>query len=549
MTVTTTGTFQPRRPGGRFRRCTSARLVRWCWVLCVVVALYSQVWWTTTHSVISPTGILSEQSVSQSHWRNQHAPPYFSFQLNYGNPLNPNSLGNVSIMSLAPRPWRSNALVLLVQKKHSSYQKRDSYGMLLESLRLLRDHYLLLNYPHHLDNVDIFLFHTGDFHMEDVQRIESLLLTEQRPRGAENATLTPNKSPHSHQGLVKLVNVEHTPYWRLPHNLRHDNVSEWHTPDLFSVGYRHMCRFFAITIWDFFDTLNQQLTASSSSSSSWSVSSNQNNTLAASSTSSSSKAPYEYIWRLDEDSWILSDISYNLFDFMRSHNHVYGFRLCSYELTHHKFMPHWWERWHASLKRRKSARWPLSWDLCGVYNNFFVTRLDWFRSKPVQAFLTNEIDRRGFLYRQRYGDLLVHSLAMYAFAPSHQIHRFLDFTYQHVTLMDRNQHPQPKENCSLLLWGAIQAGYLDQHANQTLEAFARRYRVEQCLEYCRQQQQQHRATMGNTTFLCPIHVHDLTADDLSPTYSHLPSELYRTISLATIAAGKVELKGVGRLSG
>jgi hypothetical protein len=184
--------------------------------------------------------------------------------------------------------------------------------------------------------------------------------------------------------------------------------------------------------------------------------------------------------------------------------------------------------------------------LCGFYNNFFVASLSLFQSKPVQAFLKNEIDRRGFIYRQRYGDLLVHTLAVYAYAPPQRIHRFLDFTYQHMTFVDHDK------DCPLL-WGAIQAGYLDQHANETLTLFYQQYHLDRCLETCRNNSttnphDDNSDNNKNNNNTCRIHVRSLTASDLSPTYSHLPPHIL-SISLYTIAAGKVELPAMGYLSG
>ncbi len=399
----------------------------------------------------------------------------YEYNISYGNTRNPKSLGNISILSQTPRSFRTNAIAILIQKQHSTY-RRDSYGLLLQTLQLLRDNYLLQDYPNNLDNVDVFLFHTGEFHFTDAIVLESLLL----------------ETTNYPVGIVKLVNLNNTPYWRLPHNVRNDNATEWLVADIFPIGYRHMCRFFAITIWDFFQQLGT----------------------------------YDYILRLDEDSLILSPITYNIFDFMKDRGYIYGFRMCSYELTHHKFVPQWWERWHSKIQH-KAKRWPLDWNLCGIYDNFFVASTSFFQSKPVQAFLKQEIDQRGFIYRLRYGDLLVHSLAVYAFAPPERIHRFLDFTYQHMTFV--------VGECPTL-WGAIQAGYTDPKAKETLGKFYHDHHIDRCLAICQK----------TKVTICPLHVHHLGIEDLSPTYSHLS---LRNISLYTIAAGKVELEGMGNLSG
>jgi hypothetical protein len=130
-----------------------------------------------------------------------------------------------------------------------------------------------------------------------------------------------------------------------------------------------------------------------------------------------------------------------------------------------------------------------------------------------------DVDQRKFVYRKRYGDLVIHSMAVYAFARKEQIHRFLDFTYQHFTL--------GPDGC--ILWGGIQAGYLDPHADALLDQFY-----------------QSRVTSQTG---CRANVTHLTAQDLSPSYSHLSDDWKEKISLRTICSGRVELSGQGILSG
>ena len=386
-----------------------------------------------------------------------------------------NKFANVTMTSRsADRPLRDNAIVFLVQKSHSTYENRDSYGMLLKTLDLLYKNYLSVDDGINMKNTDIVLFHTGDYSDEDLDVIEPRILQNQQ----------------QHNGIVKLVNLKDTPYWNLQPNLRNDDPQDWLDYHLFPIGYRHMCRFFAIKIWDFFDTLNEQ-----------------HNTN------------YRYIWRLDEDSYIHSPINYNVFDFMANHRYVYGYRLCSYELSQNKFVPHWFEKWHTKIKPNR----PIDWKLCGFYNNFFVADLQFMKSKRVQSLLHNEIDKRGFIYRKRYGDLVVHSMLVYAFAPPERIHRFLDFTYEHKTIDKRVN----KDGC--IIWGAIQEGYMDLDSSTTFQHYQDQY------------------LSGNTE--CVANQTQLSYQDLSPTYSHLSDELKKSICLRTISAGKVETAGKGILSG
>ncbi len=381
------------------------------------------------------------------------------------------------LQSLAPRSCRSNAIVIMAQKKHSTYA-RDSFGLLLKALDLLHDNYFQQN-SSFIDNVDVFIFHTGDLNANpDLELLEYHL------------TKTTSSTATTSRGLVHLVNLKDTLFWKLPPWHKHDNrEKDWSVHDLFPLGYRHMCRWFGIQIWNFFEQLNQQ----------------QN-------------CHYRYLLRLDEDSFIHSPIRYDLFDFMQQHNYIYGYRLCAYELDYNKLVYNWFNKWHERTKPLRT----IDWELCGFYNNFFVADLQFFTSRKVKNFL-REMDRMGFIYRKRYGDLIIHSMAVYAFGPTEQIHRFLDFTYQHVTI---DHVLTPEKGC--VVWGGIQAGYNDLHASRTLDDYYKK------------------RVIGRG---CTANVSIMGANDLSPSYSHLPAELKQQLALRTIVAGKVETPHKGILSG
>jgi hypothetical protein len=374
--------------------------------------------------------------------------------------------GNITIVSRVEAKCRNNAVVILAQKKHSTYD-RDSYGLLIKSLGLLAENYVTFN--DHAENMDVFLFHTGDFDHRDLDIMEPLL-------GAR-------------KGILKLVNLTGSAYWKLPSWHAKDNQSHWALSDVFPVGYRHMCRWFGVKIWDFFEQLNHQLGCS-----------------------------YRHLLRIDEDSFILSPIHYDIFDYMKDSDFAYGYRMCAYEMDYNRHIAPWFSKW----KRKTPMKREITRDLCGFYNNFFVADLLFFQSAPVRKYL-KALDRQGFIYRKRYGDLMIHSTAVYAFADPERIHRFLDFTYQHVTT-DHILHPE--QGC--VVWGGIQAGYQDPNAERTLGSFYKEYVL-------------NKKCTANTTYM--------QEQDLSPTYQHLTDEWKGRVKLKTIIAGKVELPSQGRLSG
>jgi hypothetical protein len=157
--------------------------------------------------------------------------------------------------------------------------------------------------------------------------------------------------------------------------------------------------------------------------------------------------------------------------------------------------------------------------MCGVYNNFFIAKLALFQSDPVQQFL-HFVDRKGLIYRKRLGDLMIHSMAIYAFSPQEKIHRFLDFTYEHGTV-------DPDTGC--VVWGGIQAGFDDPNSDQILDDFYQKkvFQIRNCT---------------NKDYI-------MSEESLSPTYSHLPQNLKGNLVVRSIMAGKVELPDKGSLSG
>ena len=293
-------------------------------------------------------------------------------------------LHNVTIVKGGDRHCRKNAIVYLAQKRHSTYD-RDSYGILLESLELMYKNYLSLD--DHRNNADVLIFHTADFDGKDLDAFESRFGTEFRK-------------------LITLVDIANTHYWKRPKWHESDNPNEWYAYPLFSEGYRKMMHWFAIDIWNFFADHAKNTGCS-----------------------------YDYIMRFDEDSFLHSPIRYDIFDFMKGNGYNYGFRLCSYEM---QVTQRIFKLWRKSRKGWNPIR-EIDLEMCGVYNNFFVAKLDFFQSSEVTQFL-KFVDRQGMIYRRRLGDLMIHSMSIYAFARPETIHRFLDFTYEHGTV-------DPKSGC------------------------------------------------------------------------------------------------------
>jgi alpha 1,2-mannosyltransferase len=167
--------------------------------------------------------------------------------------------------------------------KHSSYG-RDSFGLLKQSVQLLFRNYNSI-FLH-----DVVFFHTGDVPVDKQQEVIALCMRS-RARFLQ-------LEPH---------------HFALPAGT--PSPSTWRYSKKFSVGYRHMIRFFTSGLW--------QVMA---------------------------QEGYEYVMRMDEDSFLWSPIRYNVFSFMASHGYEYGYRLASLERDGQA------ERFHTFVRKYSQSR-------------------------------------------------------------------------------------------------------------------------------------------------------------------------------------------------
>ena len=213
------------------------------------------------------------------------------------------------------------------------------------------------------------------------------------------------------------ISFERVPpeHWRLPAALEGANRSEWSGWPRFSVGYRHMCRWYVIGLWE---------------------------VLAA--------RGYEWVMRMDEDSRLLSPIRHDLFAHLAGRGQAFGFHMASYESGFEG------ERFHTFVRRflvaTHGADFRPSWllescganatvadfsvrrcgQLYGFYNNFFVSSVSFWTSPDVRRFLAH-VDESHTIYTRRYGDMLLQSVALQTYLPREQAQMLDEFTYEHAT--------------------------------------------------------------------------------------------------------------------
>jgi alpha 1,2-mannosyltransferase len=294
------------------------------------------------------------------------------------------------------------AIVYLAQNTHTDplWGRRSRRAMLEKSLDLLFKNYNdKFRHP-------VIIFHEGDFKPKDQEEVI---------KGRD---------------LIQFREI----HFEIPSFLRKDEIPEkW--SGIYTMGYRHMMRFYAIMIYDTLDELG-----------------------------------YDYFMRLDDDSFIHSPIEYNLFEFMEKNGYEYGYRVDTHEdkcyllgfsetilgyvkskqikptfLYQHLELPSIKSILKNYIKSALEKLYPdkqytfeqiSEYDRWGYYDNFYITKISFWKRPEVQSFL-HYLDRVGGGYKYRWGDHLQQSAAIQIFMPKDKLHKFTDWTYEHATF-DRN---------------------------------------------------------------------------------------------------------------
>ena len=297
------------------------------------------------------------------------------------------------------------AIIYLAQVRHASYGL-DSLAYLERSLRHL------FHYYNEQQRDDVIILHEGDFEAATQARV-----------------LTP------YAGHAIRFHLLTSKYWAMPVKLRNTNRSTWEGYPHYSEGYRTMIRFFSVSLWNLMDDLG-----------------------------------YEYVMRMDEESLLRSPIRYNLFERMQLEDIEYGYRQTAVEtgfggahagvhgflkgyLLREEITPEWLFASCNPSVRHTAARaaalgggdgWSLTQsalrnftivhcgEFVGFYNNFFITKVRFWRSERVQRFLQH-VDRSGFIYTRRWNDIIWQTSTVRIFMPMQRVRLLDDFSYEHFT--------------------------------------------------------------------------------------------------------------------
>ncbi|KAL7517825.1 hypothetical protein ACHAWX_002713 [Stephanocyclus meneghinianus] len=299
--------------------------------------------------------------------------------------LNKNKISKVIQNKVQGHKNTTDVIVYLAQfKHHSTYGVQyDAHQNVITGLSKLNKSLDLLytNYVQHFPTCHVLIFHD----LIDAPTAETkLMLSKNRPQ-------------------LQFRQLDGK-WWELPYGLKSQDRYKWKRSS-FSIGYRHMMRWFAILIWEYLASHG-----------------------------------YTHVMRMDDDSYLHSQIKYNLFDYMRNNQKRYGFRMpvvedsnVPYEMVNSFLNQHP----HIITSPDLIASYKQNREIA-FYNNWFIADILFFLSPPA-SLLLDVIDKSNIIYTNRTGDLAIHSTVVRLFLHPEQIEYFRDFTYEHMTLCAREE--------------------------------------------------------------------------------------------------------------
>lgn len=282
--------------------------------------------------------------------------------------------------------------------------KDESYGRDSRSMLIKSLDLLYKNYNNKFHN-NIIVFYDSKYPFYEKDQIEII----------------------SNRNEIKFIQIPDN-IWCPPECVDVSKKNTWIDPK-FSIGYRNMMRWYGIKIYSFLHDLG-----------------------------------YEYYMRMDDDSLLLSEINYDLFEFMINNNYEYGFRahvydhpyvsndfieFCQQYIIKKNIQPTFILN---NIKKKTISNMKTNnWNIHGYYNNFLISKLSFWLQEKVQDFLI-ELDNTGCQYTKRWNDLISHAVTIQIFMDRKKVYHFNDWSYEHSTF-DKG-HNFLDEN-GILAWGGL----------------------------------------------------------------------------------------------
>jgi hypothetical protein len=163
---------------------------------------------------------------------------------------------------------------------------------------------------------------------------------------------------------------------------------------------------------------------------------------------------YDWYWRLDSDSFLLSRIDYDVFDRMEERGFEYAY--CNQEDKDESFVTvNLWETTKKFIEDNGIVPVSLThrlkdekWDLDIFYTNFEIGKFSFFRSQQYMSYY-DALDKTGMMYYNRWGDAPIHWLGVRMFLPDEKVWCVKDITYQHGSWV-RNTHTIDMESVNTI---------------------------------------------------------------------------------------------------
>jgi alpha 1,2-mannosyltransferase len=168
-----------------------------------------------------------------------------------------------------------------------------------------------------------------------------------------------------------------------PHPTHGNGPIAWGHPG-FSLGYRHMCRFFSGEMYTY-DIIKQ----------------------------------YDYYLRLDTDSLIHTPLNYDIFQWAENNQCHYGYIEPAVQFDNPKVIEGLWDLFDTDIPEGKM-----------YYTNFELGKVSFFLDKEYQSFY-HKIDKGGGIYTKRWGDAPIKYLGVNMFMNPKHIQPVRGFVYQH----------------------------------------------------------------------------------------------------------------------
>lgn len=249
---------------------------------------------------------------------------------------------------------------------------------------------------------DVLIFHNGDFTQQDMVQLRSELGPE-----IKFHELAPG-----------------TKWWGPPDSIKDQihRVDTGHWP----IGFFHMTRWFGVLVYEYLHGLG-----------------------------------YEWFMRMDDDSYFLSCIPYDMFWWADNNNITYAYRMIHIDDGTGPFtdiIQNAMDEWGQPITPKLLKHFEggvfthEKWDGHHYYNNFCLTKLAFWMSPAVRYLLTT-LDDAGYQYTRRVLDAPLQSMIVDLLIPEKNIWHFTDWSYSHHPKLAVSPYALlPTELANFLQW-------------------------------------------------------------------------------------------------